>query len=82
MFSGMGQLLRRARGTGIGNVQVNYTIPPESKKLLTAMSRKMGISASEGLELILDHLELEADGLPAWADRDKLPEALPIAKAS
>lgn len=81
-FTDMGQTLRRARGTGIGNVQVNYTIPPESKKLLTAMSRKMGISASEGLELILDHLELEVDGLPAWADRDQIPEALPIAKAS
>ena len=78
----MGKTLRRARGTGIGNVQVNYTIPPESKKILTQFSRRMGLSASEGLELLLDHLELEADGLPAWVDRDQFPEALPIAKAS
>lgn len=81
-FAGMGKTLRRARGTGIGNVQVNYTIPPESKRVLTDFSRRMGISASEGLEMVLAHLELEADGLPAWVDRDQLPEALPIAKAS
>lgn len=81
-LDGMGKTLRRARGTGIGNVQVNYTIPPESKKILTEISSRMGISASEGLELILDHLDLESDGLPAWVDRDQLQEALPIAKAS
>jgi len=42
----------------------------------------MGLSASQGLEVILEHLELEADGLPAWADRNQIPEALPIQKAS
>lgn len=81
-FQGMGKTLRRARGTSIGNVQVGYTIPPESKQLLADISRTLGISASEGLELVLANLELEADGLPSWVDRDRLPEALPIAKAS
>jgi hypothetical protein len=78
----MGKVLRRARGTGIGNVQTNYLIPPHSKQKLEDVSSLMGMSAAEGLEAILDHLELEADGLPSWADRTKLPEALPIAKAS
>jgi hypothetical protein len=80
--SDMGKVLRRARGTGIGNVQTNYLIPPHSKQKLEDVSSLMGMSAAEGLEAILDHLELEADGLPSWADRNKLPEALPIAKAS
>jgi hypothetical protein len=31
--------------------------------------------------VILDHLELESDGLPRWFDRSRLREALPIAKA-
>lgn len=78
----MGQTLRRARGTSKGNIQAGYIIPPESKQLLADVSRRLGVSASEGLELILDHLELGSDGLPAWADRDYLGEALPMAHAS
>lgn len=81
-FGCMAQVLRRARGTSIGNVQVGYTIPPESKQLLAEISRRLGISASEGLELVLSHLELAEDGLPVWADRDQLEEALPMAQAS
>ncbi len=77
----MGQTLRRARGTSIGNIQVGYTIPPEHKQLLADISQRLGVSASQGLEMVLDHLELEDDGLPTWVDRDQLPEALPIAKA-
>lgn len=79
----MGKVLRRARGTGIGNVQTNYLIPPESKQKLEDISARMGKSAAEGLELILDHLDLEADGLPAWFDRSTIPEAaFPMSKAS
>ncbi|NHW49436.1 hypothetical protein HAV21_21505 [Paenarthrobacter sp. MSM-2-10-13] len=78
----MGTVLRRQRGTGMNNVQANYSIPPHCKDLVREVSRRMGLSDSQGLEQILIHLELEADGLPAWADRDSLQEALPIAKAS
>ncbi|MEG9250357.1 hypothetical protein V6S67_19885 [Arthrobacter sp. Soc17.1.1.1] len=78
----MGQTLRRARGTSKGNIQAGYIIPPESKQRLADVSRRLGISASEGLELILEHLELDADGLPTWADRENIPEALPMAQAS
>lgn len=78
----MGTVLRRQRGTGVSNVQANYSIPQHCKDRLREVSKRMGLSDSQGLELILDHLELEADGLPAWADRDSLQEALPIAKAS
>lgn len=78
----MGKTLRRARGTSKGNIQAGYIIPPESKQLLADVSRRLGISASEGLELILDHLELDDDGYPTWADRDRIPEALPMAQAS
>lgn len=81
-FDPMAQILRRARGTSIGNVQVGYTIPPESKQLLADISRRLGISASEGLELVLAHLELADDGLPVWVDRNQLEEALPLAQAS
>ncbi len=77
----MGQI-RRKRGSVEGYKQVNYLIPPENKTLLEDISRRMHVSAAEGLSQILAHLELERDGLPAWFDRDQLPEELPIRKAS
>lgn len=78
----MGTVLRRKRGTGISNVQTNYAIPKHCKDKLHDVSERMGLSDAQGLELILNHLELESDGLPAWVDRQSLQEALPIAKAS
>jgi hypothetical protein len=78
----MGNVQRRRRGTGLSNVQTNYSIPAACKAKLHTMSERMGISDAQGLELLIDNLELEADGLPAWADRSQIPEALPIAKAS
>ncbi|MCW2950829.1 MAG: hypothetical protein JWN41_1842 [Thermoleophilia bacterium] len=78
----MGTALRRKRGTGIGNVQTNYAIPKDCKDKLHEVSERMGLSDAQGLELILNHLELEQDGLPTWVDRESLQEALPIAKAS
>jgi hypothetical protein len=82
-FRGMAQVVpRRARGTSIDNIQAGYTIPPESKKFLADISLRMGISASEGLELVLRHVELADDGLPVWADREHIEEALPMAQAS
>lgn len=78
----MGNVQRRPRGTGVSNVQTNYSIPQHCKDKLHGVSELMGISDAHGLELILDHLELEADGLPSWVDRSRISEALPIAKAS
>lgn len=80
--SHMGNVLRRKRGTGVSNVQTNYSIPKHCRDKLHEVSERMGMSAAQGLELILEHLEVESDGLPAWVDRDSLQEALPIAKAS
>lgn len=73
---------RRPRGANAGNVQVAYYIAPEAKQALVEVSHRLGVTASEGLEMILTHLALENDGLPVWADRDKIPEALPMARAS
>ncbi|MBG6218731.1 hypothetical protein IWX75_003218 [Arthrobacter sp. CAN_A6] len=81
-LSFMGQTLRRPRGSAVDTVQVNYKVPKECKSRLEEVSKRMGVSASEGLEKILMHLDLDADGLPMWVDRDQLPEALPMAKAS
>lgn len=74
--------LRRKRGTGLNNVQTNYSIPVECKAKLHSMSERLGLSDAQGLELLLTHLELEADGLPSWVDRSQIPEELPIARAS
>lgn len=74
--------LRRKRGSGLNNVQTNYSIPPFCKAKLHSMSEKLGLSDAQGLELLLTHLELEADGLPSWVDRSQIPEELPIARAS
>lgn len=81
-FRHMAKPPRRPRGANAGNVQVAYYIAPEAKQALVEVSNKLGVTASEGLELILTHLALEQDGLPAWADRNKIPEALPMARAS
>lgn len=80
--SPMGKTLRRPRGAALNMTQVNYKVPDDCKTKLESVSQQLGVSAAEGLELILKHLELDADGLPAWADRNSLPEALPMAKAS
>lgn len=74
----MGQVLRRKRGTGVGNVQVNYTIPPRCKATLEDAAGRMQMSASEALELVLDNIQFAEDGLPVWFDQ----EGLPLAKAS
>jgi hypothetical protein len=84
-FGLMGKtVLRRKRGTGLDNVQTNYSIPERCKTTLEEVSARMGMSAPEGLEVILDHLkkELAADGLPKWFNRSRLPEELPMAQAS
>ena len=78
----MGASLRRKRGTGISNVQSTFMLPRECKDKLREVSRAMGISDSQGLELLITNLSLDADGLPAWADHSNISEALPIAKAS
>ncbi len=78
----MGQITpRRPRGSVEGYKQVNYLIPPDRKELLEEVSRRMNVSAAEGLSQILAHLNLDSDGFPSWFDRDQLPEELPIRKA-
>ena len=81
-LTSMGKTLRRPRGAALNMTQVNYKVPDDCKAKLESVSQQLGVSAAEGLELILKHLELDTDGLPAWADRDSIPEALPMAKAS
>lgn len=78
----MGKTPRRPRGTALNLVQVNYKVPEDCKEKLEHISSRIGVSAAEGLELILKNLELESDGLPAWVDRRQLEEALPMAQAS
>ncbi|MHA7306594.1 hypothetical protein ACX80E_15360 [Arthrobacter sp. TMN-49] len=43
------------------------------------------MTAAEGLDRLLTQFKTElqasTDGLPAWIDRDQLPEELPIRKA-
>ncbi|MEG9250225.1 hypothetical protein V6S67_19205 [Arthrobacter sp. Soc17.1.1.1] len=78
----MGKTLRRPRGAALNMTQVNYKVPNDCKAKLENVSQQLGVSAAEGLELILKHLELNDDGLPPWADRDIIPEALHMAKAS
>lgn len=76
--------VRRKRGTGIGNVQLVTTVPKTDKQLVVDLAEQLGLSQSEAMEVILKHLrtELAHDGIPVWFDRNQLPEALPIAKAS
>lgn len=81
-FRHMAKPPRRPRGANARNVQVAYYIAPEAKQTLVEVSHRLGVSAAEGLEIILTNLALENDGLPAWADRDRIPEALPMARAS
>lgn len=76
--------VRRKRGTGIGNVQLVTSVPASDKQIVVDFADQVGLSQSEAMEVILKHLreELAADGIPTWFNRERLPEALPIAKAS
>ena len=73
---------RRPRGANADNVQVGYWISHEAKQVLIEVSDKLGVSASQGLDLILTHLERDADGLPLWADQVPLSKDSHVAKAS
>jgi hypothetical protein len=73
---------RRPRGANADSVQVGYWIPRDAKQVLVDVSDKLGVSASEGLEHILNHLERDADGLPLWADQVRLSKDSHVAKAS
>lgn len=76
--------VRRKRGTGIGNVQLVTSVPEADKQLVVDFADLVGLSQSEAMEVILKHLrtELAQDGIPTWFDRNQLPEALPMSKAS
>lgn len=77
----MAQEPRRNRGPGTasGYPQANYTIPSECKQKLETVSKRMGMSASRGLEAIIEHLELDSNGLPRWFTGQ---EELPMQRAS
>ena len=71
---------RRARGSAVGYPQVNYQIPQDCKDKLEAIANRMGLSAAEALEAVIEHLELTTDGLPRWFVAHQ--EALPMQRAS
>ena len=66
------------------NVQLNTLVPQEDKDFVFALAKRMGVSTGEAMERIIAHLrtEVQQDGLPSWFNRNQMPEALPIAKAS
>lgn len=66
------------------NVQLVTTVPKSEKQLVVDLADRLGLSQSETMEVILKQLrtQLAADGIPVWFDRNQLPEALPIARAS
>lgn len=72
----------RPRGAALNLAQVNHKVPDDCKVKLEYVSKQLGVSDAEGLKLIPKDLELDEQGLPLWADRDSILEALPMAKAS
>ncbi|RNL59193.1 hypothetical protein D7003_02740 [Arthrobacter oryzae] len=63
---------------------MNTLVPQQDKDFVFDLAKRMGMSTGEAMELFIRHLrtEVDRDGLPVWFNRNAVPEALPIAKAS
>lgn len=59
---------RRPRGTRIAPVRVAWEIERDRKLLFEQVARKVDVSASVLLEMVIDHLEDELTdrGVPNW----------------
>lgn len=66
---------RRPRSSLREPILAGYTIEQEHKDDLARMSAAAGVSASAMLDALIEHVELDADGIPVWWER---PEELPI----
>lgn len=72
---------RRPRGTRIDPVSPGYVIERETKNRLSVLAQRAGTSPSLMLEQIVDHLELNDEGLPTWWEPLSQNEELPINSA-
>lgn len=57
---------RRPRGSLKQPIQVGYTVERLTKDRFDAIARRAGVSSAALFELLVEHVELTDQGLPAW----------------
>lgn len=77
---------RRQHGSLKDPVAVTYRIERDARDQLRDVAVRSGVSCAELLETLIARIDLDADGLPVWADemasrRNRVKE-LPIDKAA
>ena len=59
---------RRPRGTLRDPVQLGWAVERPSKDRFDAIADRLGISSAVFFERVVDHLDLDARGVPVWWD--------------
>lgn len=82
----------RQRGTVLSKVNMSVKLDAPLKAKLDKVADAVGISQGGALELVLENLEIDANGRPSWYDgplategqrtTDELAEAAPLQDAS
>lgn len=74
--------LRNERGVAKHWPAVNHRVDPEFKAIIQRTAERLDCSQAVALNLILEHLDLTVDGLPAWVEQEyPTKEALPLRTA-
>lgn len=84
-FPDMSTRTRTPRGTGMDRVQVGFRVSGSAKTKLNHMADCVGLSQSQVLELLLEHVDVDSDGT-VWVGDAILShdsqEALPLASTA
>lgn len=72
--------MRNQRGVAKHWPAVNHRVDPELKAIIERTAQRLDCSQAVALNLILEHIRLTLDGVPAWVEEEEEPaeEALAL----
>jgi len=76
---------RRSRGSNVNRSQVVVRVGPEIKAKIDRVADALAISQSAAFELIVEHIEVDANGRPSFYDgplASDVNEELPLASSA
>lgn len=71
---------RRPKGSMKDPIPLGWRVERESRDMFTDLAAKAGVSGAALFDLMVQTLELDDRGLPAWVPRDDSKGQPPIAK--
>lgn len=71
---------RRPRGSVTDPIALGWKVQRENKDLFADLAAKAGLSGAALFDLMVENLELDERGLPAWIPQDDPEGHLPIDK--